>query len=226
MLTDQWFRLRSLLRPGRVESDLQDELRFHRERQFEKYLESGLTREEAQRRLGIEFGGYQQVEEECRDARGTYLIDTLARDLRYALRTLRQAPAFTAIAILTLALGIGATTAIFSVVYGVLLNPLPFKNPSALIVLNETTPRVGTVSVSYPNFLDWRAQSRTFSEMAAVHDVAFHLSGVDQPENVEGQAVSSNYLSMLGVRPVIGRDFLPSEDKPGTAPVILLGYSL
>src|SRR5579871_3621791 len=225
MLTDQWFRLRSLLRPGRVESDLQDELRFHRERQFEKYLESGLTREEAQRRLGIEFGGYQQVEEECRDARGTYLIDTLVRDLHYAIRTLRQAPGFTAIAILTLALGIGATTAIFSVVYGVLLNPLPYQDAARLIVLNETNLRVGNVSVSYPNFLDWRAQSRTFSAMSAIHDVAFNLSGVDQPENIQGLAVSTNFLSMLGVHPVLGRDFMASEEKAGTAPVVLLGYS-
>ncbi len=138
------------------------------------------------------------------------------QDLRYALRTLRKSPGFTAVALLTLALGIGANTAIFSVVYGVLLRPLPYKDASRLIVLNETTPRVGTVSVSYPNFLDWRAQSRSFSEMAAVCDVGFNLAGISQPENIHGEAVSPNFLSLLGVRPLLGRDFNASEEKAGT----------
>ena len=113
--------------------------------------------------MRVEFGGIDQVKEECRDARGVRFVETLFQDLRYALRTLRKSPGFTAVALFTLALGIGANTAIFSVVYGVLLRPLPFRDPSRLIVLNETTPKVGYVSVSYPNFLDWRAQSRAFS---------------------------------------------------------------
>ncbi|MGH9593216.1 MAG: ABC transporter permease, partial [Bryobacteraceae bacterium] len=123
-------------------------------------------------------------------------------------------------------LGIGANTAVFSVVYDVLLRPLPYKNASRLIVLNETTPQVGTVSVSYPNFLDWRAASKTFYQMAAVHQVHFNLAGVSQPENISGDAVSANYLSMLGVRPILGRDFYASEEKAGTAPVLLLSYAL
>jgi putative ABC transport system permease protein len=103
---------------------------------------------------------------------------------------------------------------------------LPYKDPSSLIVLNETTPMVGTVSVSYPNFLDWRNQSHTFSEMAAVRGVGFNLAGVTQPENISGGAVSPNFLSMMGVRPFLGRDFDASEEKAGTPPVILLSYSL
>jgi putative ABC transport system permease protein len=130
------------------------------------------------------------------------------------------------VALLTLALGIGANTAIFSILYGVLLRPLPYPDASRLIVLNETTPMVGTVSVSYPNFLDWRAQSRTLPEMAAVNSVAFNLSGVDQPESIDGQAVSPNFLSLLGMHPFIGRDFASSEQKAGAAPVVLLSYSL
>lgn len=126
---------------------------------------------------------------------------TLWQDLSYALRMLRKAPGFTAVAILTVALGIGATTAIFSVVYGVLLEPLPYRDASRLIVLNETTPKVGTVSVSYLDFLDWRGQSHTFSQMAAFHGVGFNLAGITQPENISGDAVSPNFLSMLGVRP-------------------------
>src|SRR4029077_17071742 len=147
MLSDLCFRVRALFRPRAAETDLDDELRFHFESQLEKYLKSGLTRDEALRRVRLEFGGLDQVKEECRDARGVHLIETMFHDLRYALRTLRKSPGFTSVALFTLALGIGATTAIFSVVYGVLLRPLPFKDSAGLVVLNETTPQVGMVSV-------------------------------------------------------------------------------
>jgi len=226
MLSDLSIRVRSLLQRKSVEADLDHELRFHMERQLQKYIESGLPQDEAQRRVRTEFGGLDQVKEECRDARGVHVMETLFQDLRYALRTFRKSPGFTCIALFTLALGIGANTAIFSVVYGVLLRPLPYKDPSRLMVLNETTPRVGTVSVSYPNFLDWRAQSHRFSEIAAVYGLGFNLAGIAQPENIRGQAVSPNFLSMMGVRPLLGRDFVASEEKAGTVPVVLLGYPL
>ena len=141
---------------------------------------------------------------------------------------LRKSPGFTAIAILTLALGIGANTAIFSFVYAVLLAPLPYRDASQLVVLNETTPRVGTVSVSYPNFVDWRAQSHTFSDLVYIQQMSFNLAGasVSQPENIQGDAVPPNYLSTIGVRPFLGRDFTPDEGKAGAQRVLLLGYSL
>src|SRR5208282_5554449 len=150
-------------------------------------------------------------------------MDTLLQDFRYGLRMLARARGFTAIAVLTLALGIGANTAIFSVVYGALLEPVPYNEPSRLVVLNETTPKVGKVGVSYPNFLDWRKTSHAFSEMAVVEEVGFNLAGagVSQPEVISGDAVSPNFLSMLGVRPFLGRDFAASEEKTGTAPVVL-----
>ena len=154
------------------------------------------------------------------------MIASLAQDLHYAVRRLRKSPAFTFVALATLALGIGANTAIFSVVYGVLLEPLPYHDPARLILLNETTPRVGMLSVSDPNFLDWRSQSHTFSQMAAVHEVDFNLSGISQPESIGGEAVSPNFLSLLGVRPFLGRDFDASEERSGAAPVVMLGYSL
>ncbi len=112
--------------------------------------------------------------------------------------------------------------------YGVLLAPLPYHDASRLVVLNETTPRVGDVSVSYPNFLDWRAQSRSFSQMAYIEEVSFNLAGagVSQPENIEGDSVSPNFLSMMGVRPFLGRDFEPVEGKSGTQRVLLLSYQL
>jgi putative ABC transport system permease protein len=153
-------------------------------------------------------------------------VNKLMQDLKYGLRMLRKSPAFTLVAVLTLALGIGANAAIFSVVDSVLLSPLPYKDPSQLVVLNETTPKVGKVSVSYPNFLDWRAQNHSFSQMAAVYSVEFNVSGVSQPENISGEAVSPNFLSMMGMRPYLGRDFEAAEEKSGTAPVVMLSYSL
>jgi putative ABC transport system permease protein len=153
-------------------------------------------------------------------------MNSTQQDLKFAVRMLAKSPGFTVVAILTLALGIGANTAIFSVVNAVLLRPLPFKDSAQLVVLRETYKNVGNVSVSYPDFLDWRQQAHSFSAMAAIQNRGFNLSGVAEPENISGYAVSPNFLALLGVHPVLGRDLLPSEEKPGTAPVILLSYQL
>jgi putative ABC transport system permease protein len=217
MLSDLAIRVRALLRRTTVERELEHELRFHSERQIEKYVQSGLSREEAMRRARLEFGGMDGVKEDCREARGVHFIETLSQDARYGARGLAKNPGFTIVAILTLALAIGATTAISSVLYAVLLRPLPYQDASRLVVLNETTPKVGTVSVSYPNFLDWRT---------AVRQVGFNLAGISQPENISGDAVSPAFLSTIGVRPFLGRDFDASEERAGTAPVLLLSYQL
>jgi putative ABC transport system permease protein len=153
-------------------------------------------------------------------------MNAIVQDLKFAVRMLAKSPGFTLIAILTLALGIGANTAIFSVVNAVLLRPLPFKDSAQLVVMRETYKNVGNVSVSYLDFLDWRQQAHSFSAMAAIQNRGFNLSGVAQPENIGGYAVSPNFLALLGVHPVLGRDFLPSEENQGTAPVILLSYQL
>src|SRR3984885_5481255 len=153
-------------------------------------------------------------------------MSAILQDLKFAIRMLVKSPGFTVVAILTLALGIGANTAIFSIVNAVLLRPLPFKNSSQLVVLRETYKIVGNVSVSYPDFLDWRQQSDSFAAMSVINNVNFNLSGVAQPESIDGYAVSPNFLALLGVRPVLGRDLLPSEERPGTPPVILLSYQL
>src|SRR5277367_3262377 len=226
MLDDLFFRVRSLFRRETVESEMEDELGFHWERQIEKHMKTGIDRGEALRRVRMEFGGLEQVKADCRDARGVSLIESLTQDLRYGWRTLLKSPGFAAAALFTLALGIGANTAIFSVVYGILLRPLPFRDVSRLVLLNETEPQVGDVSVSYPNFQDWRRQSRTFTEMAAVTGVKFNMAGSSQPENIGGLAVSPNFLSMVGVRPVLGREFTAEEEKAGAAPVVLLSYAL
>ncbi|MGB2638487.1 MAG: ABC transporter permease [Candidatus Acidiferrum sp.] len=225
-----WSRLRSwshdAIHRSRIENEMDAELRFHVEAYADDLIRKGVPRDEAVRRARIEFGGLERVKEEGREARGLGFMDTLRQDLRFGARTFRKSPGFALVTVLTLALGIGANTAIFSVVYGVLLNPLPYKEPSRLVLLNETTPKVGKVSVSYPNFLDWRAQSSQFAQMAAVCGVGFNFAGVTQPESISGEAVSSNFLSLLGVKPLLGRDFDPAEEKPGAAPVVLLSYSL
>lgn len=153
-------------------------------------------------------------------------MDTLWHDLRYAFRTLRSTPGFTAVAVLTLALGIGATTSIFSLVNAALLRPLPYRDADQLVILNETDPRVGDVSVSYPDFLDWRVQAHSFSQMAAAHNLGVNFSSGTTSERVLGYGVSANLLSMVGARPFLGRDIQPEEEKTGAAPVLLLSYSL
>src|SRR5579871_4213392 len=219
-------RLRSLLLRNRVEQELDEELRDHLENQIAANVARGMTMEDARYAALRAMGGVEQRKEECRDARGVSLIESMMQDLRYGWRTLLKSPGFAAAALFTLALGIGANTAIFSVGYGILLRPLPFRDVSRLVLLNETTPQVGDVSVSYPNFQDWRMQSRTFTEMAAVSGVKFNMAGSSQPENISGLAVSPNFLPMVGVRPVMGRGFTADEEKAGAAPVVLLSHAL
>ncbi|HXT73904.1 MAG TPA: ABC transporter permease, partial [Candidatus Angelobacter sp.] len=219
-------RLRMLFRREQFDHDMDDEMRVHLELREKEYAQNGFSPEEAHMAARRNFGNALAIREVSHDSWGWAWLEHLGQDLRFAFRMFAKNPGFTAVAILTLALGIGANTAIFSVVYGVLLQPLPYKDASRLVVLNETTPKVGTVSVSYPNFLDWRQQCHAFSPMAAVHDVGFNLAGVNQPENISGEAVSPNFLSMIGVRPFLGRDFEAAEEKPGTPPVVLLSYEL
>jgi len=221
-----FLRLGGLFSSERRERELAAEMDSHLRMHIEDNLRRGMSATEARRNALIKLGGIEQAKQNYRDRRGLPFLETLLQDLRFAFRTLHNSPGFTTIAVLTLALGIGANTAVFSVVYAVLLQPLPYKDASRLIVLNETTPKVGTVSVSYPNFLDWRASSRSFSQFAALHSVGFNLAGINQPESIFGEAVSPNFLSMMGIRPFLGRDFDASEEKAGTPPVLLLSYSL
>jgi putative ABC transport system permease protein len=210
----------------RSDERLREELAQHVALQAEDNVRRGMSPEEGHGQALLKLGAIEAVRERYYEEKSLPLLECLLQDVRFALRQLRKSPGFTAIAVLTLALGIGANTAVFSMVYSALLQPLPYRDASRLMVLNETTPNVGVVSVSYPNFVDWRAQSHTFSQMAALDAVHFNLSGVTEPESVSGLAVSPNFLAMMGVRPVIGRDFEAAEENQGTAPVAILSDSL
>jgi putative ABC transport system permease protein len=219
-------RIRNFATRSRSDERLREELGQHVALQTEENVRLGMSPEEARRRALLKLGAVEAVRERYYEEKSLPLLECLQQDCRFALRQLRKSPGFTAVAVLTLALGIGANTAVFSVVYSALLQPLPYRDAWRLMVLKETTPRVGVVSVSYPNFLDWRAQNHTFSEMAVLEEVGFNLSGVTEPESVSGLAVSPNFLAMMGIRPAIGRDFEAAEEKTGTAPVAILSYSL
>jgi predicted permease len=151
---------------------------------------------------------------------------TLWQDLRYAMRVLQKAPAFTAVAILTLALGIGANTAVFSVVNGVLLNPLPYPHPDRLVAVAETFPPFTEASISYPNFLDWARMNHTFEAVASYRETDFNLTGRGEAQRLGGVQASASFFPLLGIQPVIGRDFLPEDDKKGAAPVVMLSERL
>ena len=153
-------------------------------------------------------------------------METLFQDLRYGLRKLLKSPGFTAVAVATLALGIGANTALFSVINGVLLSPLPFPQPDQLVALHENKPNFEGGSVSYPNFRDWRRDNRTFSSLALARGYAFSLTGIGDAEQVSGEFVSSDFFSVLGVKPVIGRAFTEDEERVGAGPVALISAGL
>jgi predicted permease len=148
------------------------------------------------------------------------------QDVRYGLRMLLKNPAFTAIAVLTLALGIGANTALFSVVNGVLLSPLPFPDPDRLVAVYSKTQQFSESSISYPNFLDWNRNNHSFSKLGAFRSEEYNMTGEGEPERLHGHMISADFFPALGINPLLGRNILPEEDKPGAAPVALIGDGL
>ena len=182
-LHDLFFRLRTLMRRPAAENELDDELRFHLERQTAKYVKSGMSQAEALRRARLEFGGLDQVKNECREARGISLLETLVQDLHYSARSLLHSPAFTACAVLTLALGIGANTAIFSVINAVLLNPLPYPNPQELLA--------GRQNESLPNLKGMQRQTSSFASSGGINISPMDFTGNGEPARVHGAYVDS-----------------------------------
>jgi predicted permease len=153
-------------------------------------------------------------------------MDTFIKDIRFAFRSLLRRPGFTAIALITLALGIGINAALFSIVNGVLLNPLPFPQPEQLVVLDQSKPNFETGAIPYPNFLDLRKENQTFSAMTLSRATAFSLIGAGDPERVTGRFVSADFCSVFGITPVLGRGFLSHEDEPGVTPTVLISNEL
>ena len=221
MLKDFWLRVRALFRRKTVEAELDDELRFHLENEIEKYAQSGMRPEEARRRAQIELGGVEQVKEDCRDARGIGLLEDAWRDIRYGARMLRKSPGFTIVAVLTLALGIGANTAMFSVIDAVLLQPLPYAHPGQLVSVQQQASRGMNSFVSYPNFVDWLSQNHVFSSMAAYVETDFTLTGSRYAVQLPGEIVTWNTFRLLGVRPALGPGFLSQEVQAGSQEVML-----
>ncbi len=229
----RWFyrlplRLRSLFRRGRVEQELSDELRFHLEELIEENVAKGMTPKEARYAALRELGGVEQIKEECRDMRRVNYIENLIQDVRYGLRQLRRSPGFTAVAIVTLALGIGANTAIFSVVNAVLVRSLPYKDADRLVLVWQIEPQLERAPVATEDFLAWKEQNGVFENMAAGTEGLSRatLTGGGEAEAVRSAPVSSGLLEMLGVQATLGRVMRPEEDVPGHDAVAVLSYGL
>jgi predicted permease len=215
MLHDLLYRLRAILRREKFEGELDEELRFHIECEARKNAQSGVSASEARRTAQRAFGGLEQIGEECRDARGTRLFEDFAQDCHYALRTIRKNLAFSSLVVLVLALGIGANTAVFSIVHDVILKPLPFRNPSKLLAVWDTyLPQFSKVGISPVELQSWQAQHDLFEETAWYRYVPLDgnlaVSG-REPIAVHADLISSNLFSLLGTAALIGRNFASAE---------------
>ncbi len=226
MLSDILYRFRALFRRGPMERGLDEELQGHLDRLTSRYVASGMTPEEAKRQARLEFGGLEQVKEECRDIRGVNLLETLLRDAAFALRLFRKTPGISALALLSLALGIGANTAIFSLVNALLLRTLPVSHPEQLVQVRFGSPNGGYQRGTFTNPL-WeqlRDRQDVFSGIFAWSPQDFDLADRGETQRVRGIYASGGYFSTLGVRPVAGRLFTVGDDERGCSGVVVLGY--
>src|SRR6266851_5057823 len=212
----------SFWRRKRREAELEEEVRSHLEMAARERVERGDTAEEAEHSARREFGNVELVKDVAREMWGWRSLDRLMQDLRFGVRMITKSSGFAAVAILTMALGIGANTALFSVVNGVLLNPLPYPEPEQLVTLHESKPNFEAGSISFPNFRDWRKQNTTFSMMGVSRGYSFNLTAAGEAEQVRAQLVSTDFLPMLGVKPVIGRLFEEGEDEFGASPIVII----
>jgi len=217
--------LRGFLYRSRSESEMDTELRFHLEARAEDLIRTGIPREEAFRRARIEFGGVENFKEECREARRANLIESFVHDIHFGFRVLRKSPGFTAIAVLTLALGIGANSALFSIVNAVLLDPLPYPHADRLYTIHESKPNFPHGSISYLNFLDWRRENHTLAALAVHRSTSVILTGMGQSERLRAEMISYDLFPMLGVQPLLGRNIAENEDRFGGPPVVLLSQA-
>lgn len=225
---DLWLRLRAVVLRGRVDEELDAELDFHLEMQTRQNLTVGMGEDEARRRAQLRFGPKPLIRDQCRDARGISFVDTLWQDIRYALRTFIKNPAFTVTAVLTLALGVGANTAIFSLVDAALFKDLPVENPDTLVALDPRQDQRGT-AFGYPQFRDLSSRQQVLSELAASGSIGFNrvrVEGVAEDlTDVSGAVASANYFTMLGVDATVGRVFRAEDSQaPGEGAVAVISY--
>ncbi len=212
------------------EAEIVEELSLHAEDRYRELVSGGAAETHACRMVLEELSEHELLSRELRNVERqipwepAFLGQGLGQDIRYGLRTLRKNPGFTAVAILALALGIGANTAIFSVINGVLLRPLGYPDPGRLVTIVETDQQFSHASVAYPNYLDWRRQSQSFTDIGVARSDDFNFTGAGQPEQLSGEYVSASLFPVLGAVPFIGRNFLAQEDRQGAACVVMLSY--
>src|SRR5262249_43470301 len=210
----------------RREEELEEEIQSHLRMTIRDRMERGESAEEADQAARREFGNVGLIKETTRGMWGFGALETIWQDLRYGARMLLKQPGFTVVAVITLALGIGANTAIFSVVNAVLLRPLHYEDPDRLVVLWAAHSQVRREVASLPDFVDWREQSRSFERMAATTPLSFSLSNVEEPERLIGEAVTADFFTILRIRPDLGRFFLPEDDRHGAPRVVVLSHGL
>ena len=213
-------------RRKRMLEQLDQDIRDHIEMETQENIERGLSPEEARYAALRKFGNVTRVTEETRAVWSSIWIEQLLQDVSYGVRALRKNPGFAIVIVLTLALGIGANTAIFSVVRGVVLAPLPYPEPNRLVMVWESRPNVKTLSTSYPDFMDWQRNARSFEQMAALTSRNYDLTSPGTPQHLDGMEISSGFFSTLGVNLAMGHDFSPSEDRPHGAPAVIISNRL
>jgi predicted permease len=222
-----WIRtfLTSVLRGPGGERDLEEELRSHLQHRADDLQRQGLSRVEAERRARVEFGGYEKYKEECREALGSRLLGEVLADIRYALRGFRRNPGFTAVVIATLALGIGASTAVFSVVDPLLFRPLPYPKDDRLVSVGYLGPVDNNEFNVVSSYFDWRQQKTPFKSLTAMRPgVGCDLLIGDTPRRIDCYSVDANFLQALGIAPLLGRDFSLEDNRPHAPGVALLSY--
>ena len=228
MLTDLVYRVRSVFRRAAVEAEMNDELRFHFEREVDKYEGLGLPHEEALRRARLTFGGMDQTKEECREARGVSFIETTIQDLRYAIRLILARPTFSAPALLSLALGIGGNIAIFSVINAVLIRPLPYVKPEKLVGVFNSAVLPGLTMRELPLTLDlysaYKEKVGSFEEFGVWTSDSASVTRAGAPEQVPTVSMTSGVLRALGIKPYLGRWFLSADEYPGAQKTVILSY--
>lgn len=223
-----WKRLSALWHGGELDRGLNAEMRFHIEMETEKNVALGMSRDDARGRALRSFGPMEKHKEETRDARGVSWLETLLADLRYGSRALIKRPGYALLAIVTLGLGIGANTAIFSVINGVLLKPLPYEHGDRLVIVQQSAPLSGRprIGVAIAEYFDYRQQAAdVFDGLVEYHQMNFDLINRGEPDAVNTGVVSANFFDLLGIRPILGRSFLASDDVPGAEAVLVLSHT-